>query len=304
MARNINELHPRLQSKVKELQALCEKEGLILGIGECFRTVAEQDALYAQGRTTAGSIVTNAKGSSYESQHQWGIAFDFFKNVSGHAYDDIEFFSNVGALAKSIGLAWGGDWTGFVDRPHLYLPDWGSTTSKLKSQYGTVEAFQKTWDSSSAPDSATSPEPEAAEEVIFSYRVKAGGKWYAIVKNLSDYAGVIGKAITDIAIGVNIGSVKYRVHVLGGGWLPWVTGFNINDYINGYAGNGKQIDAIEVYYFTPEKYASKYGYQKAQYRVSPLKANYYDWQYDNETTNGQDGYAGSFGKAIDRFQIW
>ncbi len=302
MARNINELHPRLQNKVKELQALCEKEGLILGIGECFRTVAEQDALYAQGRTTAGSIVTNAKGSSYESQHQWGIAFDFFKNVSGHAYDDIEFFSNVGALAKSIGLAWGGDWTGFVDRPHLYLPDWGSTTSKLKSQYGTVEAFQKTWDSSSAPDSA--PDPKAEEEVIFSYRVKAGGKWYAIVKNLSDYAGVIGKAITDVAIGVNIGSVKYRVHVLGGDWLPWVTGFNINDYINGYAGNGKVIDAIEIYYFTPDDYANKHGYKKAQYRVSPLKANYYDWQYDNEITNGQDGYAGAFGKAIDRFQLW
>jgi uncharacterized protein YgiM (DUF1202 family) len=34
------------------------------------------------------------------------------------------------------------------------LPDWGSTTSKLKSTYGTPEKFMKTWDSNSS--SATS----------------------------------------------------------------------------------------------------------------------------------------------------
>lgn len=145
MARDIKQLHPRLQEKVAELKALCEKEGLVLGIGDCFRSAAEQDALYAQGRTTAGSIVTNSNGSSYSSQHQWGIAFDFFKNVKGHEYDDASFFKKVGKLAKSIGLAWGGDWTGFVDKPHLYLPDWGSTTTKLKNQYGTFENFKKTW---------------------------------------------------------------------------------------------------------------------------------------------------------------
>ena len=145
MSRDITQLHPRLQEKIAQLKDLCAKEGLALGIAECFRTVAEQDALYAKGRTTAGSIVTNAKGSSYQSQHQWGIAFDFFKNVKGHEYDDASFFSRVGALAKSIGLGWGGDWTSFVDRPHLYLPDWGSTTTKLKNQYGTFEKFKATW---------------------------------------------------------------------------------------------------------------------------------------------------------------
>lgn len=145
MARDISQLHPTLQEKIAQLKVLCEQKGLVLGIGECFRSVAEQDALYAQGRTKSGSIVTNAKGSSYSSQHQWGIAVDFFKNVKGHAYDDSAFFSEVGKLAKSIGLAWGGDWKGFVDKPHLYLPDWGSTTSQLKKQYGTFENFKKTW---------------------------------------------------------------------------------------------------------------------------------------------------------------
>lgn len=155
MGRNVSELHPRLQNIIGQLKKECEKEGLVLGIGECFRTVAEQDALYAQGRTEPGSVVTNAPGSSYSSQHQWGIAFDFFKNVSGHAYDDDAFFARVGAIGKSLGLGWGGDWTGIVDRPHLYLPDWGSTPEPLKKQYGTFEAFRATWEGNASTPPAS-----------------------------------------------------------------------------------------------------------------------------------------------------
>ena len=78
MGRDISQLHPRLQQKIAELKQLCANEGLPLGIGECFRSVAEQNALYAQGRTEPGEIITNAPGSSYSSQHQWGIA-DVYK---------------------------------------------------------------------------------------------------------------------------------------------------------------------------------------------------------------------------------
>lgn len=140
--------------------------------------------------------------------------------------------------------------------------------------------------------------------IVFTYAVKAGGSIYPEVTNLTDFAGVRGVAITDITIKVNKGSVKYRVHIKGGGWLPYVTGYNWNDYNNGYAGNGKVIDAIEVYYNTPSDIVSEHGYQKAQYRVSPINGNYWPWQYDNETKNDQDGYAGTFGVAIDRFQLY
>ena len=133
--------------------------------------------------------------------------------------------------------------------------------------------------------------------------VKSGGRWYPEVRNLGDYAGVRGKAITDVAIGVTQGSVKYRVHVKGGGWLPYVTGYNTSDGNNGYAGNGREIDAIEVYYNTPSAYANKYGYKKAKYRVAVIGRDYYSWQYDNEKGNGMDGYAGAFGRSMDRFQI-
>jgi peptidoglycan L-alanyl-D-glutamate endopeptidase CwlK len=190
MARYIKQLHPRLQAKAEELKALCKKEGLNIGIGECFRSVAEQDKLYAQGRTTPGNIVTNAKGSTYSSQHQWGIAFDFFKNVKGHEYDDTAFFNKVGALAKSIGLAWGGDWKSPVDKPHLYLPDWGSTTTKLKNQYGTFEKFKATWN-------VTEQKVEEKKEVYKLTTLKRGSKgndvtiFETIMKKMGYYTGKI-----------------------------------------------------------------------------------------------------------------
>ena len=141
--------------------------------------------------------------------------------------------------------------------------------------------------------------------IKFTYAVKTeGGKILPAVTNLADYAGIRGKRITDIAIKCDKGSLWYQVHVLGGGWLPKVTGYNWSDHNNGYAGNGKPIDAVRVYYNTPNDIMSRHGYQKAQYHVSPVSQGYYDWQFDDETGNGQDGYAGCFGKAIDRFQLF
>ena len=149
MSRDRTKLHPEAQKKVEDLIKACEKAGLKIGISECLRTVAEQDALYAKGRTAKGSIVTNAKGSQYESMHQWGIAFDFYRNDGKGAYENKDrFFQKVGKIGQSLGLEWGGSWKGFVDLPHFQLPDWGSTASKLKKQYGTPEKFMKTWISS------------------------------------------------------------------------------------------------------------------------------------------------------------
>lgn len=136
--------------------------------------------------------------------------------------------------------------------------------------------------------------------VNFTYAVRVeGGTIYPFVRNLQDFAGVQGRKITDIAIKCDVGSVSYRVHVLGGKWLPYVSGCNWNDSNNGYAGVGKVIDAIEVIYHPPVG-----SWQKAQYRVSPVKRGYYSWQYNDETTGGQDGYAGAYGVPIDRFQLF
>ena len=68
-------------------------------------------------------------------------------------------------------------------------------------------------------------------------RIRAGGRWLPEVYNLRDFAGLPGKAITDVAARVTAG----------GGYWPW--------------------------------------------------------QLDSQKTNGQDGYAGSFGRTIDHLQI-
>lgn len=175
----------------------------------------------------------------------------------------------------------------------------GDIAAKVNKKLGVVGSTPSSTPSKPKPSLPT--KKTSVPDII--YKVKAGGKWLPAVKNLTDYAGIAGKAITDIAVKVSKGSVKYRAHVKGGSWLPYVTGYNTRNAANGYAGNGKPIDAIEVYYSTPSDLANSSGYYKAKYRVSPVNGNYYSFQYDNETHNGQDGYAGSFGKAIDRVQI-
>ena len=152
--RDVKQLHPELQKKVAQLQELCAQNGITIGISECLRTKAEQDALYAKGRTTGGSIVTSCKGSTYSSMHQWGVAFDFYLKVdvdgdgkvSDDAFNDATgLFEKVGKLGQSIGLEWGGSWKSFKDKPHFQLPEWGSTASKLKAQYGTPDKFMAIW---------------------------------------------------------------------------------------------------------------------------------------------------------------
>lgn len=56
------------------------------------------------------------------------------------------------------------------------------------------------------------------------------------VANLNDFAGIRGRRIANVAISVNKGSVKYRVHVLGKGWLPWVTGCDATGMIPKWSG--------------------------------------------------------------------
>lgn len=162
--RNINDLHPKLQKKIVELKSACTAQGIKIGFSECLRTVAEQDALYAKGRTAPGNIVTNCKGSTYSSMHQWGVAADFYLIMDvdgdGETSDDAfnnstKLFERVGKLAESIGLEWGGSWKSFKDLPHIQLNDWGSTASLLKKTYGTPERFFEEWDTSEIASNAT-----------------------------------------------------------------------------------------------------------------------------------------------------
>ena len=121
-------------------------------------------------------------------------------------------------------------------------------------------------------------------------------QWLPEVKNLDDYAGYENSPITGLAIKVDKGSIRYRVHLKGKGWLPFVTGYDINDFNNGFAGDIVNIiDCVECYYYTPNNIRP---YKKAKYKV-----NDHPYQYDNEKTKGQDGYAGVMGVTATKFQM-
>lgn len=61
------------------------------------------------------------------------------------------------------------------------------------------------------------------------------------------YSGWKGRPTDCIAMKADGHKLKYRVHVEGGDWLSWVTGYNIADYNNGLAGiYGKPIDAVQI----------------------------------------------------------
>lgn len=137
------------------------------------------------------------------------------------------------------------------------------------------------------------------DQIIVTYAVGILGQsgMLPAVTDLSDYAGIEGKAINRFAAKVSVGSVKYRLHKKGGGWSSWCWN-NAICVLDGPA------DALTVYYYTPDDYAARYGYRRAKYHTSPLGSKaYYAWQYDDETSGDQDGYAGEMGKAIDKVQL-
>lgn len=237
--RNVNGLHPKLQEKLVELQKLCKKNEISICIGECLRTVAEQDALYAQGRTKPGSIVTNARGSTYSSMHQWGVAADFYLNMDvdgdGKTSDDAfnnatRIFDKVGALGQSIGLEWGGGWKNPVDLPHFQLPDWGSTASKLKSLYGTPEKFMKTWKTSPnveavnvdvvGSDKTTASKTSGVVEPAKSKNTKLAGTYKTAANlNLRAGAGASKQILLTIKKGEKVTCYGYYTTVSGVNWL-------------------------------------------------------------------------------------
>jgi Putative peptidoglycan binding domain/D-alanyl-D-alanine carboxypeptidase len=157
MSRDVSLLHPLLQRKVLEFTNICKARGLNVLITETFRTQAEQDALYAKGRTDKSSaIVTYAMYPN--SGHNWGVAFDFCRNEKGREYDNSDgFFEKCGAVARAVGLAWGGDFISHKDRPHCQYPAFmpNGKTDALEAKYGTPDKFIATWNQTGEEEDPT-----------------------------------------------------------------------------------------------------------------------------------------------------
>jgi peptidoglycan L-alanyl-D-glutamate endopeptidase CwlK len=118
--RRIDTLHPIIRAKAKEFIIRAEKElGIKLRVTSALRTWEEQTRLYNKGRSDTGKKVTNAKAG--ESYHNYGLAFDVVEIKNGKAIWNNPNWKKIGALGKSLGFEWGGDWKKIVDKPHFQI---------------------------------------------------------------------------------------------------------------------------------------------------------------------------------------
>jgi len=118
--KRLDKVHPKLAQAVTAVINSLAAAGLKVEVTQGLRTFAEQDALFAQGRTKPGKKVTRAKGG--QSKHNYGLAVDLCPFIGTEPqWKDEKGFDRIGAAAKKQGLKWGGDWPTFPDRPHVEL---------------------------------------------------------------------------------------------------------------------------------------------------------------------------------------
>lgn len=121
-------VHADLVARLRRVDAACAALGFTLLVTDGLRTLAEQQAAYASGRTAPGPIVTFRDGTTRRSNHQahddgLSHAVDCCFLVDGQPSWDARLpWEAYGACGEALGLVWGGRWTTPVDRPHLELP--------------------------------------------------------------------------------------------------------------------------------------------------------------------------------------
>ncbi|EMR5447984.1 M15 family metallopeptidase [Listeria monocytogenes] len=122
---NVSGMNKSVADKTRNVIKKMAKKGIYLCVAQGYRSSAEQNALYAQGRTKPGAVVTNAKGG--QSNHNYGVAVDLClytsdgKNVIWES--TTSRWKTVVSAMKAEGFEWGGDWKSFKDYPHFELYD-------------------------------------------------------------------------------------------------------------------------------------------------------------------------------------
>ncbi|EAF4311313.1 M15 family peptidase [Listeria monocytogenes] len=108
---NVNKLADNTKAAARKLLDWSESNGIEVLIYETIRTKEQQVA-----------NVNSGASQTMRSYHLVGQALDFVM-AKGKTVDWGAYRSDKGkkfvAKAKSLGFEWGGDWSGFVDNPHL-----------------------------------------------------------------------------------------------------------------------------------------------------------------------------------------
>lgn len=140
---NIATLLPKAQSAARQFMKAAAGFAFTVRIISGTRTYAEQDALYAIGRTVQKNKhpVTNAKGG--QSNHNFSIAWDvgLFDGaghyLTGATKKEQQAYADLATLIKAakLGLEWGGDWVSFQDPPHFQVANGGKSVAQVRALF-------------------------------------------------------------------------------------------------------------------------------------------------------------------------
>lgn len=126
MSRSLDDLHPEVRPLVDKFLEACKAAGIDILVTCTHRSNEEQAALYAQGRTAPGKIVTNAKPG--QSSHNGmlngkpaSLAIDVVPMRAGKPVWSVSdpVWQQVGELGEKAGLEWAGRWKRFREFPHF-----------------------------------------------------------------------------------------------------------------------------------------------------------------------------------------
>jgi peptidoglycan L-alanyl-D-glutamate endopeptidase CwlK len=153
-------LHPKVREEVVTLINKAESlfpQNMAIRIVQGLRTIDEQNALYAQGRTKPGKVVTNAPGG--KSYHNYGLAIDFailkdkdnngtYETLSWETAEDfdrdgVKDWLEVVKVFKDAGWKWGGDFLSIKDNPH-FEKAFGYKVSQLLALYNKPQRIAGT----------------------------------------------------------------------------------------------------------------------------------------------------------------
>ena len=122
MSRKIEDLTPEAQEKHGLFKSAMDEAGIPFMVTCTMRTQAEQDALYEQGRTKPGPVVTWTRHSRHTPRigdngksRAFDIAilkdgkpcWDAKVSVDG---DRVPDYQEAGEIGERVGLRWGGRW--------------------------------------------------------------------------------------------------------------------------------------------------------------------------------------------------
>jgi peptidoglycan L-alanyl-D-glutamate endopeptidase CwlK len=134
-SRSLDDLLPKVKELAKAFIEACKAKNIDLLVTSTYRDFESQKALFAQGRTIPGRVVTNAPAG--QSFHNWRCAFDVVPIVNGKAvWDDKGMWLQIGLLGESCGLEWAGRWKSFSESPHFQYT--GGLTIAQLNQGATI----------------------------------------------------------------------------------------------------------------------------------------------------------------------